>query len=560
MILGLLVMITALSISAVAIYYSVAGLVAIFAAAAVPIIVMGSTLEIAKLVTAVWLHHYWKQTSWWLKGYLSAAVIMLMFITSMGIFGFLSKAHIEQTANASEGVAQIERNDQELLRQQEIVSRAQQRIAEADSSIGNNNNEIQLQIDREQQRIDTAYNRIQPAIDEQLEIINNNAQAIEVRIQPLLSQATNIEAALSNLSIALASNEVRAAQGIVGEEQDGTLGPSTSRKIQEYRVAEEGKRTGLLAQVETIRTAPQQAVTSAREEITRIRATADAQINQSNALIQSLRETITVGKDVGVEETIVQQQQTIIEANITIDALTQQKYEFQAEYRKLEAEVGPLKYLAEFVYGESADSDMLEEAVRWVILMIIFVFDPLAVLLLIASQATFDMRKEAKLKAKRELAETQKESLRLSKEELNQQVEEIIYQAAVEQEENKNEQKSSGSDDSKDDTQLDFFDIITNEAVPIGTGTKTDGGDAAQRVAVAVQLRQQELEIKEEDQTYKNAKHSWKSDHPDQTVKRWKDLYIKGKIDSLPWESDTYIQNSEQSTESLWQKLRSKDE
>jgi hypothetical protein len=491
---------------------------------------------------------------------LSAAVIMLMFITSMGIFGFLSKAHIEQTANASEGVAQIERNDQELLRQQEIVDRAQQRIAQADSSIGNNNNEIQLQIDIEQQRIDTAYNRIQPAIDEQLEIINNNAQGIEVRIQPLLSQATNIETALSNLSIALASNEVRAAQGIVGEEQDGTLGPSTSRKIQEYRVAEEEKRTSLLAQVETIRTAPQQAVTSAREEITRIRATADAQINQSNALIQSLRENITVGKDAGVEETIVQQQQTIIEANITIDALTQQKYEFQAEYRKLEAEVGPLKYLAEFVYGESADSNMLEEAVRWVILMIIFVFDPLAVLLLIASQATFDMRKEAKLKAKRELAETQKESLRLSKEEYNQQVEEIIYQAAVEQEENKNEQKSSGSDDSKDDTQLDFFDIITNEAVPIRTGTKTDGGDTAQRVDVAFQLRQQELEIKEEDETYKNAKHSWKSDHPDQTVKRWKDLYIKGKIDSLPWESDTYIQNSEQSTESLWQKLRSKNE
>ena len=95
MFLAVLTLITALSISAVAIYYSVAGLVAIFAAAAVPIMIMGGTLEIGKLVTAVWLHRYWEKATWWLKTYLSIAVIVLMIITSMGIFGFLSKAHIE---------------------------------------------------------------------------------------------------------------------------------------------------------------------------------------------------------------------------------------------------------------------------------------------------------------------------------------------------------------------------------------------------------------------------------------------------------------------------------
>ena len=89
MIFGLLTLITALSISAVAIYYSVAGLMAIFAAAALPIMIMGGVLEIGKLVTAVWLHKYWKQATWWLKSYLSIAVVVLMFITSMGIFGFL---------------------------------------------------------------------------------------------------------------------------------------------------------------------------------------------------------------------------------------------------------------------------------------------------------------------------------------------------------------------------------------------------------------------------------------------------------------------------------------
>ena len=79
MFLAVLTLITALSISAVAIYYSVAGLVAIFAAAAVPIMIMGGTLEIGKLVTAVWLHRYWEKATWWLKTYLSIAVICLLY-------------------------------------------------------------------------------------------------------------------------------------------------------------------------------------------------------------------------------------------------------------------------------------------------------------------------------------------------------------------------------------------------------------------------------------------------------------------------------------------------
>ena len=166
-------MITALSISAVAIYYSVSGLVAIFAAAAIPIIIMGSVLEIGKLVTAVWLHWYWRKAAWWLKTYLSIATLVLMFITSMGIFGFLSKAHIEQTAAANEGIAQIARIDDELGRLDFVIQRAEQRIVEAEASVGKGNAAIQAQIDKEQERIDTAYDRIQPAIDEQNSIIQN---------------------------------------------------------------------------------------------------------------------------------------------------------------------------------------------------------------------------------------------------------------------------------------------------------------------------------------------------------------------------------------------------
>ena len=142
MFLAVLTLITALSISAVAIYYSVAGLVAIFAAAAVPIMIMGGTLEIGKLVTAVWLHRYWEKATWWLKTYLSIAVIVLMIITSMGIFGFLSKAHIEQTSASTESIEKIERLNTEIARQEIIINKAERKIEEAENQGASKKTEV----------------------------------------------------------------------------------------------------------------------------------------------------------------------------------------------------------------------------------------------------------------------------------------------------------------------------------------------------------------------------------------------------------------------------------
>ena len=109
MIFGLFILLVALSISGVAAYYSIIGLTAIFAAAVIPIIIMGAVLEVGKIVTTVWLHQYWAFARSWMKTYLSLAVIILMFITSMGIFGFLSKAHIEQTSASEESKSQLVR-------------------------------------------------------------------------------------------------------------------------------------------------------------------------------------------------------------------------------------------------------------------------------------------------------------------------------------------------------------------------------------------------------------------------------------------------------------------
>ena len=479
MFLGLLVLITALTISGVAIYYSIAGLVAIFAAAAIPIMVMGGALEIGKLVTAVWLHRYWKRTVWWLKYYLALAVVVLMFITSMGIFGFLSKAHIEQTSASQESVEQVQRIETELARLDSIIVRAEEKINKAENSTSTRNDDINAQIEKEQKRIDSAYTRIQPAIEEQqkiiadardsdadrtkpyedqLENIKNEIIRLETSakeyeesianldvdnsaIEPIQAQIATINETISKVEGQIASGEseqIKQAQLTIGSNADGQAGPNTRRSantwigLQKDRITElqeqisqlriEAKTTvdaernrlstivndirniqipalkdrevQMLAKIDNVRATESPIVTTARDEIARIRASADDQVKASNELIQQLREKIKVDGGVDVDAIIDEQMARIKTANVEIDKLTEEKYTLEAEYRKLEAEVGPIKYIAELIYGEDVDRDILEKAVRWVIITIIFVFDPLAVLLLIASQYTFEWRRE----------------------------------------------------------------------------------------------------------------------------------------------------------------------
>ena len=611
MIFGILVMITALSISAVAIYYSVSGLVAIFAAAAVPIMIMGGVLEVGKLVTAVWLHRYWHQSNWWLKSYLSVATLVLMFITSMGIFGFLSKAHIEQTAAAQEGVAQIQRIETEIARQQALIVRTEERILTAEASVGAGNEAIQEQIDREQERIDNAYIRIQPAIEEQTAIIEAaraadakrtepyeqqltnlqvelerlDAQATqyeqriaEIRVDasavdPLLAQIANIESSIVRVEGQLASGEreqIRQAQSTIGSNPDGNAGPNTRRSAnawiqqQRERIAqlqsqisdlrtqaqstvdtERQRLAGLVASIrgeqteaikarqlsvlntiDSVRATESPAITAARDEIARIRAGADAQIAQSNTLIQSLRDSLTIGADEDVEAEIMRQQQTLAEANNIIDTLTEQKYTLQAEYRKLEAEVGPVKYLAEFVYGETANQDLLEEAVRWVIITIIFVFDPLAVLLLIASQATFEMRRQERLRL-----EPAKENNHdnITRPDDGRDDWKVRYARSY--------TNGNVGDISKVQSTSDDSETTTEHGSHIGTSN--DGRVLPQGIlGVREEARRLELISKEQNESYQSAKQKWKTDNPDKTIKQQKDRYIHGTIDKLPWEED----------------------
>ena len=238
MILALLTLLTALAISAVAAYYSIIGLIAIFSSAVIPIAVMGVVLETGKLVTAAWVYHNWKKTPVLLKTYLISAVVVLMFITSMGIFGFLSKAHIEQTTITSDNTLQIELIDSKIKRERDTIQRAENTLLQLDSA---------------------------------------------------LEKYVELGAVTKGLN---------------------------ARKEQE------------------------------------------AERNELNA--------------------------TIDESTDAIATLTQKKSQLNADRIAIEAEVGPIKYISELIYGESS-SGVLEDAVRGVILVIVFVFDPLAVLLLVAA-------------------------------------------------------------------------------------------------------------------------------------------------------------------------------
>jgi len=247
-------LLSGLTISAVAIWYSVAGLVSIFAAAVIPIIVMGVVLEVGKLIATVWLKLNWTRAPVFIRSYLLAAIAILMLITSMGIFGFLSKAH---------------------------------------SDAGLVSGDVQAKIAVYDEKIKTAKDNID---------VNRKA----------LKQ--------------------------MDEAVDQVMGRSQDEKGADKAVA--------------LRRAQQ----------------------KERARLQS---------EIAAEQK-------------TISILAEERAPIAAEVRKVEAEVGPIKYIANFIYGDNPDANILEKAVTWVIIIIVIVFDPLAVILLLASQYSFQWFRQIK--------------------------------------------------------------------------------------------------------------------------------------------------------------------
>ena len=427
MFLIILALICALTISGVAIFYSVIGLGAIFAAAKVPIYIMGGVLEVAKLVTASWLYQNWNNIPFLLKTYLTTAVGILMIITSLGIFGFLSKAHVEQSTPAAETVAKIDRINEQILRQESTITNLTNKIDRLQGGGATAN--VDDQIDREQKIIDNADEKIAGEVT----LIQKKIDNVQKQIDDIQTDADKkIDIARTDAKDSIAQLR-KDADSIVVAEQDklnkldqavSDVLNSNKSFFNEEKAAAELKETqkserntidvkinqtqkklaGDVAQINT----------QTETKITDIQASADSQINQLrakidgfNAEISTLQASvadevalakqrineintaaITAGEN--ADDQIAQYEIQINSAYDKIDGLNSDKFVAESKIRDLEAEVGPIKYIAQFF---DADGEVdLERAVTWLIITIMFVFDPLAVLLLIAVNMSLKAR------------------------------------------------------------------------------------------------------------------------------------------------------------------------
>jgi hypothetical protein len=482
MFLTYLMLAVALCLSAVAAFYSIVGLTAIFAASVIPVVIMGSILEVAKLVITVWLHEYWPQVKWAMRMYLIPAIAVLMFITSMGIFGFLSQAHIEQVGVGQENAAQLQRIDAEIRRQTDVVEKAETRARTLETSGTGADANVNSQIKTEQDRIDAALARVQPAIDEQNKIIDAQTRIYQDQINKIDQQSAQLQKFID-------AKEIDKAQALVGTAVDGNWGPGTAAAVRNWQAARSRERAAAVEKLEQANNNP--VIRAAREEIARVRRTVEAQVTESNRLIDRLRNQLGKGDTASVETLVNEQQDRIRAATAEIETLTRKKYELQAEYRKLEVEVGPIKYIAELIYGESTDTDLLEKAVRWVIILIVAVFDPLAVMMLLAATESMTWIR-------------QRSPLR------------------------KNTLNYAAADTPSTVSWTKFYSppmspAVTPQPITDTAEKKTDDNlDDDDDV--------------NEPASVKEAKKNWKADHPGHTLKEQKRLLVTGAIDKLPWE------------------------
>ena len=396
-----LALFSGLTISAVAIWYSVAGLVSIFAAAVIPIIVMGVVLEVSKLIATVWLKLNWSRAPVFIRSYLLASIAILMLITSMGIFGFLSKAH---------------------------------------SDAGLVGGDVQAKIAVYDEKIKTAKDNI-----------DANRKALKQ----------------------------------MDEAVDQVMGRSADEKGADKAVA--------------LRRAQQ----------------------KERARLQS---------EIAAEQK-------------TVSVLAEERAPIAAEVRKVEAEVGPIKYIANFIYGNNPDANVLEKAVTWVIIIIVIVFDPLAVILLLASQYSFQWFRQAK----------EEESVAPAYEPddgplTEDQVDQIIENTLD------NPHPPGWMFDNVVKEPMKFVDPGEHPADNLETELEEPKPVVEEKSILESHpyllkpfnhftdttpiVHKPEESVVEPifEDTEKIAKQHWKSENPDNTIKHQERLYELGMIDKLPWE------------------------
>ena len=371
-IIGLLF--SALAVSGVAAYFSIVGLMAIFNGLPYSILAMGIVLEIAKLITASWIYQYWSRVKFLMKTYMVLAVVILSIITSVGIFGFLSKAHIEQSGLAGNAGAEVTRIEQLIEREQGKIQVAEERIEriEAGGTL-----DITESIRQQEEIRDTAWDRVQGDIT----YAENQIESIRANLN------TDIDQKEQELAELDAIVESYTSQGTTGNLINRT--DNVAKGI-EVRESQRVDREAIADEIDELRSYAETQIASYRNQIAEYRADTQTTIDNANAEINRLRDNETSSQN-DKDEQIDNIQLKIDESYNKIDEYNVTLFDKRSIVRELEQEVGPIKYVAQLIYGDDS-ANSIDSAVLILIMMLIFVFDPLAIVLVIAANLSFKER------------------------------------------------------------------------------------------------------------------------------------------------------------------------
>lgn len=352
MIFAITTLISALSISIIAAYFSIIGLATIFPGSIYAVIAMGSVLEIGKIIASIWLHKNWKSAPRMIKFYLFSAILVLMGITSMGIFGFLSKSHIEHEQIAEKSKALVAQVENKIERQKEYIQRQKDLIAQKEEKSENLGGKTSENIKLEQEKISQLTNQLDRDIsidNEILKSLNDKASALDKELNDL-------------------------------KNKPGGLFSSKKKDIEAKILEQKTERENIAKKIKI-----------AEDNISKQRS-------ETSEIISNIRKRIQEYQSLGFENPGEEESKVeLLNNNISkaldeIDILEQEKFNYNDGTRQLEAEIGPIKYVAEFISDLTGSSFDISKAVRIVILILIFVFDPLAILLVLAAHISLSRR------------------------------------------------------------------------------------------------------------------------------------------------------------------------
>jgi hypothetical protein len=432
MLFGYSILATALLLSLTAAYYSIMGLTAIFAAATLPVMIMGGSLELGKIVATVWLHNNWKRAGIVFKTYLVPAVVFLMLLTSMGIFGYLSKAHLDQNIPSGDAQSKVAIYDEKIKTAKDNIEAARKALKQMDESV-----------------------------------------------DQLMARTTDD----------------------TGAQRAANMRRSQAKERSAFQ--------------------------------------ADIQKNQAE-----------------------------------VAKFNEERAPLAAEFRKIEAEVGPIKYVAALLYNESADEAVLEKAVRFVIIMIVIVFDPLALTLILAANKQFEWARQGTGGFVHD-EETDEEAHKRIEQELTETMQDLGIVS---------EPKYEADDGPLTDEQLKQIQELADKELPTGEviieyelflqakdphppgwmwtitaapqPTYPDTEAEVEEFSQAKQTAKEEviaeslhdplshievLEIHPEDQHHLLAKNSYLAQHPEIDERVFHAQHQDGEIDHLPWHDAEYI-------------------